>query len=302
MTNDRFIIGVNYPWRHYGQDFGTCAWGHRGLASAVDELRRDFEEIRTRLSEGASKPVIRVFVFADGRASPEFDASSLVTGFDDYFFRDFDSLVDTSSRSDLLVMPVLLDFRWCYPRSVVDGVCLGGHSDTIVEAGRRASFLERALAPLLERYAKIPEIFAWDLINEPEWILPRRRPWMRGRVSVDLASFQAFVRDAAAMIHQQATQPVTLGSARPQWLRYWQGLGLDLYQCHWYQASWRLRVAASRVGIHRLDRPCLVGEAPTAGTRVSPADYVEKARREGYSGILFWSYRAEDRASDFGKV
>jgi len=301
MPTDGFVIGVNYPWRHYGQDFGTSAWGYRGLASAADELRGDFGEIRRRLA-GDGKPLVRVFVFADGRSSPEFDASGHVTGFDDFFFRDFEAMMEAARQSDLLVMPVLLDFRWCFPASLVNGVSMAGHRDTITEPEQRASFLERALAPLLDRYGKTPEIFAWDLVNEPEWVLRRVRPRSDASTRVDLDCFRAFVRDCIAMVHQRTTQPVTLGSARPQWLRYWQGLGLDLYQCHWYQASWRLRLAASRAGIRQLDRPCLVGEAPTARTRMSPAGYVEKARREGYSGLLFWSFRAQDRASDFSRV
>ncbi len=293
---------MNYPWRHYGQDFGTCAWGYQGLAGPADELRRDFQEIRARLA-GKAKPLVRVFIFADGRSSPEFDESGHVAGLDDFFYRDFDSLVDAAIQSDLQVMPVLLDFRWCHPPSLMNGVCLGGHSEIITESSRRASFLERALAPLLDRYGKIPEIFAWDLINEPEWVMRRLRSRLRmRRIQVDPAAFRAFVRDATKVIHERATQLVTLGSARPQWLRYWQGLGLDLYQCHWYLASWRLRFAAFRAGVRTLDRPCLVGEAPTARTRMSPEEYLEKARREGFSGILFWSFRAQDRASDFSKV
>jgi len=299
---DDFIIGVNYPWRHYGQDFGTCAWGYRGLAGAIEELRRDFDKIRSRLA-GDRKPLVRIFVLTDGRSSPEFDPSGETTGFDELFFGDFDSLLEAARQSDLLLMPVLLDFRWCYPPAVVNGVRLAGHSDIITDPGRRALFLKRVLDPLCDRYGQRPEIFAWDLINEPEWVLAGLRRWpLRRGLPVDLASFRDFVRESTELIHARTTQMVTLGSARPQWLRYWQGLGLDLYQCHWYLSSWRLRVAASRAGVRALDRPCLVGEAPTARTRVSPAEYIEKSRREGYSGILFWSFRGQDRASDFGRV
>ncbi len=302
MTNDAFVVGVNYPWRHYGLDFGTSAWGYQGLAGSADELRRDFQEIRDRLS-GSGKPVTRVFVFADGRASPEFDDTGRVIGLDDSFFRDFDSLVEAAIQSDLQVMPVLLDFRWCYPPSNLNGVCLGGHSDIIRESSRRASFLDLALGPILDRYGRVSEIFAWDLINEPEWVMRWLRTRLQiGPIRVEPAAFRAFVRDTTLLIHERTRQCVTLGSARPQWLRYWQGLGLDLYQCHWYLASWRLRFAAFRAGVRRLDRPCLVGEAPTARARMSPAAYTEKARREGFSGILFWSFRAQDRASDFSKV
>jgi len=294
-----FIIGANYPWRHYGQDFGTSGWCYRGLASAKKELYREFSEIESVLGTGGKK-VIRVFVFADGRSSPEFDSAGNVMGFDDFFFRDFDTLVHTAEQSRVQVMPVLLDFHWCRQGSVLEGVQLGGHSEVVAEPARRESFLKNALAPLLGRYGRCPEIFAWDLINEPEWVVRRfERP---NGSSVDLESMRAFVRECTEMIHQEAGQPVTVGSARPQWLRYWRNLGLDLYQCHWYLGRLRLRLAALRAGIRTLDRPCLVGEAPTAGTGIQPAQYVRKAKREGYSGILFWSFRPNDSASDFSRV
>jgi len=167
---------------------------------------------------------------------------------------------------------------------------------------KRRSFLHNALGPLLARYGDRAEIFAWDLMNEPEWISKRFRFRLRPGSAVNIESLRTFFQDCTEMIHRHARQPVTIGSARPQWLRHWRGLGLDLYQCHWYLGPWRLRFASMRARIRNLDKPCLVGEAPTAGTRVDPITYIERARRDGYAGVLFWSYRANDRASDFRRI
>jgi hypothetical protein len=297
-----FVVGVNYPWRHYGQDFGTSAWGHRGFSSAGAEVQADFETIRATFDPYPTK-VVRVFIFADGRCSPEFKENGEVAGFDEYFFPDFDVLVDSAARSGLQLIPALLDFHWLRPGGEVNGVRIGGHSDVISDPSRRESFLERALAPLLERYGRRPEIFAWDIINEPEWETRRGGFWrLSRRPRLESGSVRAFTRACASLIHRTTSQGVTLGSARPQWLRLWMETDLDLHQCHWYQSQIRLWLARLLRRERPLDRPCLVGEAPTANTRASVRDYLERAQRQGYAGLLFWSFRATDRYTDFQKL
>src|SRR6476660_1992451 len=46
-----------------------------------------------------------------------------------------------------------------------------GRTDTITDAGRRKRFLDRVLDPLLSASAACADaVFAWELINEPEWV------------------------------------------------------------------------------------------------------------------------------------
>src|SRR5205085_1855099 len=48
-----------------------------------------------------------------------------------------------------------------------------------------------------------------------------------------------------------------------------------------------------------LDKPCLVGEVPTSGTRRSANEFLNAAFFGGYKGLLAWSYRAGDPFSNF---
>ncbi|HMH50074.1 MAG TPA: hypothetical protein VK548_07560 [Candidatus Acidoferrum sp.] len=246
-------------------------------------------------------PIVRIFVFGDGRASPEFAASGHVTGFDPFFFRDFDALVDAATRANVLLVPVLLDFSWCAQRKVVSGVPIGGHADVISDPDKRRSFLD-GLAQLLQRYGRNPAIIAWDIMNEGEWIIPEvpdRIPDFAFE-PVPLADMRHFVSACADLVHRFTDHLVTLGSARRKWLPLWQGLGLDVYQFHWYDhfASdepfpWP---HATTLG---LDRPIVIGEVPRRDTRYSPGDFIAAAEAGGYPAVLFWSCRARDRFSGF---
>jgi hypothetical protein len=77
---------------------------------------------------------------------------------------------------------------------------------------------------------------------------------------------------------------------------------LDVYQVHWYDALQRRAPLETPVASLGVDRPVLLGEFPTRGSRRSPSDIVAAAKRAGYSGALAWSMLAEDPASDFASA
>jgi hypothetical protein len=263
------------------------------------EFEAQVEYVRRRFGRAFS--LVRFFTFCDGRAAPTFAPDGTVVGLDDVFYRDFDVLLRAASRQGVLLMPVLLDFGWCaYPRTI-SGVQLGGHADVIRDDRKRRSFLDRALRPLLERYGNHPAIFAWDVCNEPEWVVDEVPAAFRDRHDVvSLDEMRAFVRSCAAYVHYLApTQLVTLGSARRMWVPMWKECDLDLYQFHWYDHfigeepfPWRSYDELD------LDKPCLVGEVPTAGTAFTRQEFMAAAQNGGYSGLLFWSYGARDASSD----
>jgi hypothetical protein len=94
-----------------------------------------------------------------------------------------------------------------------------------------------------------------------------------------------------------------VGSARRQWLQYWSGLGLDLYQFHWY--DWMASAEPypwlpySQLA---LDKPAVVGEVPTAMTGQTTRDFLMSAADAGYQGLLVWSYRAGDKRSEYANA
>ena len=66
-------------------------------------------------------------------------------------------------------------WEWSESPVVVDvcqktGVIKGGRSSVVTDPEQRAQFFENVLEPLLVISLRYPEtIYAWELINEPEW-------------------------------------------------------------------------------------------------------------------------------------
>jgi hypothetical protein len=264
------------------------------------QVERDFRAVQEHASRAFS--IVRIFVFCDGRASPRFADDGGVAGLDERFYRDFDALVDAADRNRIRLIPTLLDFHWCAKPSTVGGVRVGGHAEIIRNPTLRQTFLDQALRPLVVRYADRDCIFAWDVINEPEWVLDDVPGSLHEGVDlVTLRQMREFIAACAQYVHRFApAHLVTLGSARRRHLAHWTRLGLDLYQFHWYDKfqpeepfPWQ---PYEELG---LDKPCIVGEVPTSATRYTPAQFITAAESGGYSGLLLWSYRARDDFSNF---
>jgi hypothetical protein len=289
-----FTVGANLPWIAYGGDFGANAWRPAGgVHTRLDELARALDR-----TAAAGIQRIRWFMLCDGRAGIRFASDGAPLGLDDSFYPDVDAALTAASERGIEIMFVLLDFLWSAPARVVADVPLGGHAEALRHAETRAAFLEYVLTPILVRYGRSPHIFAWDIINEPEWTTcglgARRR-----RICVPLDAMREFVRDAAALVHHHTRHEVTLGSASAHWLDAWRDLGLDFYQAHWYEHLEARAPLARPVRDLGLDRPVLLGEFPS---RVSPLEVrriLDTARASGYSGGFVWSVLADDAASDF---
>jgi hypothetical protein len=268
------------------------------------EVEQDFIHLQRVFRNCATTKVVRVFVFADGRAAPDFTPEGAVAGFDEHFFQDFDVVLTVAKRRGFLLLPVLLDFLWCKQAEVVNGVQLGGHADVIRDPAKRRTFFRHALEPLVRRYSDHPHIYAWEVVSEPEWAM-RGVPEFSdidADSQVTVPEMQDFVARCTRLIHRYTSHQVTVGSARLQWmLDYWQGLGLDLYQFHSYDHlpdpfPW------PRYEELGLDKPCIIGEVPTANTQHSIRRYLRVAQEQGYHGVLAWSLRASDAFSDFSRA
>ena len=282
---------------------------HPDLAFGFEQPGRAQIDV-TELS-GAGVEALRWFVFADGRAAPEFDQNGYVTGLDPLFMRDFDTLLRLAREHGLFVVPVLFDFLLCGEPDEVNGVPLFGRADLIRDPQRRQSFLTNALDPILDRYGAAPEILAWEVINEPEWCLkdlvfadrPDELP-VGGAVTT--AEMQAFVGETARFIHDHPSTyrtAVTLGSASERYLDLWFGkspdLGLDVCQFHLYNCEDCLDKGRSLADRHN----CALGEFSALASRTDRTvlDYLEDTFEGGYAGAAVWSWRARDGFSPVGR-
>jgi len=278
------LIGANLPWVHYGIDFGANPWRPDGGVAQPDG-RAQLEPVFARLA-AAGVRYVRWFLFCDGRAGIEFSERGRPLGLDDFVFRDVDAALEIASRHGIRIMFVLLDFLWCDPVSATRGVQMGGRAHVLADAGHRDALLTLALRPLLERYAEEPQIFAWDVMNEPEWI-----------ETIDPGNLRAFLVESVGLVHSSTCHPATLGSAGVRWRDRYTGIGLDFYQVHWYDSLKHQPSLETPLDELGFDRPVLLGEFPTKGSNRNPDEIVEAAQAAGYSGAFYWSVLAKDACS-----
>jgi hypothetical protein len=290
-----FVVGANLPWLDYGQDFGASAWQPRGGVARPDRRERLRRALGGLADSGAA--LVRWWLLGDGRAGLLEDDDGRPAGLDDRFFADVDAGLEAVRAEGLLVQFVVVDFLWFDVARRVDGVRLGGRRDSVLDPPRRVLLLERVLAPIAERYGRDASIAGWDLLNEPEWATlgvgtldPRR--------SISRRAMRDFLREAAAVFHAHATQPLSVGLASRRWLPLLDGIDLDHLQVHWYESLDSVSTLARPVETAGDRRPVLLGEFPTRGTSLEPRTILDLARRAGYSAALAWSALASDRATD----
>lgn len=289
-----FLRGVNLPWLSYGNDFGANAW-HPGGGIAAGEGPERLERIFAGLARGGAD-CLRWFLFCDGRAGIREDAQGRPSGLDEALFSDLDRALEIAARHRLRLIFVLFDFHLCAPGQTKRGVQLGGRRSWIAKRIPNRALRKRVLKPLLLRYGRRPEVLAWDLFNEPEWAtfglggreaVAALPPWRMRR----------FLAATVRLARRHARQPVTVGLASARGLPLVLGLGLDLFQVHWYDRfddDSPLDAPVERLG---LNRPLLLGEFPTRNSARARSDIEETARRNGYCGALAWSLLATDSVS-----
>ena len=291
MSAEPFFVGVNLPWLSYGGDFGANAWQPEG-GVARPALRPRVDETFARLADSGLSTV-RWWLLGDGRAGLRFDNYGRPLGVDDSFFADVDAGFEAADRRGLRLIPVLIDFLWFDPARVVDGVQTGGRAGLITRPESRWRLHDTVFTRIFERYRKHPAVYAWDLMNEPEWATRGLGTILPGR-GIPRDDMEVFLKELLALGHDWGTQPLTVGLASASGLPLVRKLGLDFYQVHWYDSVEARSPLRRPVSNLRLDRPVLLGEFPTRGSAIAPGEVLHAAREAGYAGGLAWSRMAED--------
>jgi hypothetical protein len=318
-------LGVNYPWRDYGWDFGDAPSGWRG-SRATPRWYDDIDGHLRRL-QGLGVTVVRWFVLGDGlsygnaAAAPRLDAGAwtfdpppLSSAFVEHFSELLDRFAAVNAASagaTLQLLPVLVDFHFCLPGSMpvsrlaADGTAVpdpnwvkGGRAEALTDASRRGRFIDEALRPLLRAsQAHAESIYAWELINEPDWITsgwhPHRR---RGPVSEE--AMRDFLERGKDAIRRAGFKP-TIGFNSLRTLQR-SGVTADINQFHHYPGG------RARLEPHTFDPrfPGIIGEFATArddewpelrGTGQSVLGRLRVARTQGYPLVLPWAYLQRDR-------
>jgi hypothetical protein len=308
--NNGWLLGANLPWINCGNDFGENAYGSYGIGSpnppkqsaplSSDELRTAFYAM-----QASGVNVARWFLFVDGRAGITYDAAAgSPTGLDEVIFRDIDAAIATAAAHGIKIMFVLISFDWMFEEAQ-DQVS-GGKSYILQSPTLQDELVRNVFVPLFQRYANNDSVIAYDVANEPEWALtmdgnPPNPLQINGRLldPVSLEDFTRFVTQVTTAARQHAlAQYVTLGSARAKWVGYWQNVGLDFYQFHYYPATEGDRTLDEVLPDlpPDLNRPIWLGEIPAnvTGSVGFMTNALEVAYTARLAGAAPWSMRGVD--------
>jgi hypothetical protein len=293
-TAEDFHVGANLPWVTYGCDFGRSP-RHPGGGLAQ---RADLPDVRARLvgARQVGVEVVRWFLFCDGRAGVSFDSRGWPRDVHDEVWRDIDVALRLAADAGLGVVFAVFDFHWW--RAAAGERRLGpARAASLADPFGREALVGRVLAPVARRFGGEPTIRAWDLVNEPEWVTLGLGAWNPLR-AFDAGDVRAFLRVAVEVVHAETRHACTVGSASLRWLPLVQGLGLDVYQAHWYDRLDARAPLGVPIHVASCDAPVVLGEFPTRGSRRTTAAILDAARTAGYSGAWLWSLNATDSTTD----
>ena len=293
-----FLLGVNYPWSRYAEDFGASATGHLGLS--LPENSSVVAENFARVHDCGAR-VVRWFLFGDGRGG--FTAEKGIPRRpDEFLFPDVQTALELAGQSGLQICFSLIDYLWLQDRT---GKPAAHANEQVLQfAAGREAFLQHILIPMFREFHGHPALFAWEIANEPEWAI---REFHRQReAKMHFADFRCFAEEIVQAVREYAGVPVTLGSARLDWVRAWAELGLDFYQAHYYpkhDSGRRSGLEKQLAALPALDKPLWLGELP-ARDETSPGYALESSLthcyEKGLLGAAVWRWTPPEKTgTDF---
>jgi endo-1,4-beta-mannosidase len=309
-----YLHGTNYPWMvkngksNYGLDFGVNLWGtHEGVSTNLKQVEDDFAEM-----ERLGFNTLRWFVFTDGRGGIRFDIDGMPISVADKFFEDIEAALLIAQRHRVRIIFVLMDFLWLRKTIPSDSTRSINHFDVVKTNVGRRLLVENIFVPVFERFAGHPSILAWEVMNEPDWVVSDLAPKQNNNSGYEmpLDEFKDFVRTVADAVHVYARGRVTVGGGLIKNMNVWDddALDLDFLQVHTYNDF--LNQSTDHTLFDRsfealgLRRPLLIGEFTTNGRKafdvgrnyydISLWDYLTYSHAGGFAGALFWSFNGVD--------
>jgi hypothetical protein len=327
------LVGINYPWIDYGWDFGgpPPEWVGSGKLAAWREKKRNQidEDFGRFTAQGIF--AVRWFLMADGlnygmgEFAPRetargwtFDPLPPEDSFYSCLFSDFEFALQVCNKNNLKLLPSLIDFPWCRQGTPVAGnprIIKGGRYDIVRDPAKRQAFFDGILDPLLSLSMQYRDsIYAWELINEPEWVVRKSWLWWKNVKdrTVSRKEMKEFITEGLSRINARqlpeggSAFQSSVGFAHWDSLNTWnaEDLGIALPQFHYYaQQNRALPGPSESAGLS-----CIVGEFATAAEKDWPDLRILNAeqtltnrlsciKNKGYPACFLWSARATDPAT-----
>jgi len=272
-------VGLNYPWKSYGHDFG-------GTAAPPWEAQLDAELAAFR---SLGVVAIRWFILCHGAVF----GSSVFTPLSQKFLDDFELLLQKCESAGIQLLPSLFDFNVFNPT-----VTLPDRRGIVTDPTLRAQFWARVLQPLLNVSLRHPTaVYAWEMINEPDWVTGTGK-------QVSLQHMLDFLAEGVSLINTAGFKS-TVGFGKYATVQGWdsEGLGITMHQFHYYNSPSHLPPSN-----YNPQWPLILGEIPTvAGSGLFPelgatntlSDRLNLASQKGYPITFLWAVHATDKTVDW---
>ena len=282
--------GINMALNNWGEDLTR-------YDSAV------FGNMFKSIAEAGGNSV-RWWLHCDGQATPAYDAQGKVTGMPEQAFVNLGRLLDLAAANRVLLMPVLWSFD----------MANRNHAILVSDSAYTNSYIRNILTPLVTRYKGHPGLLAWEICNEPEWMLDDDGSTTQRVTKAQLQRFHGLF--AAAIHRADPGALVTTGSASFKWNSTAPGTKgnyysdqalqaaaggdplarLDFYQIHYYSwmrgQGWTYSPWDKQMSFWGLDKPVVIGELPARGQAgyLNPIQMHVASVDSGYAGVMSWAY------------
>jgi hypothetical protein len=301
----RFMLGVNYAWRHFGGDFGGIAEWEQMSVSQEPEPHR--QALLSMKNSGAT--VVRWWIFPDFRGDGvEFDRNAVPVGVTATALADVETALELADQADVYLMFTLFSFDAFRPDKDLDeGVVRRSLAPIAIDPAKRRRLIDTVVVPVAAVVAASPHrdrVIAWDLINEPEWAMtgpsPYGDPDYKPTSNIEPLlheQMEAFLGDVIAALRVHGSGLITLGATAAKWGRAWSHLDLDFYQFHiypWINAKWPYDSDPQE--LFPPDKAVVMGEYPYSGLGdgISQEELLRTWFGKNYAGALAWQYRLMD--------
>lgn len=163
----RFALGANYAWRHFG---GIQSWGTKSISRDPVSCAADFAKMR---ASGAS--VVRFWMFPDLRGDGiVWDEADFPVELGETVLDDLETVLDLAQQNNLELLLTWFSFDAFRGDRVESGLRYRNLGHLALEEAKRRALLENIVRPIaeaLEKHLHHNRLFAWDLMNEPEWAI-----------------------------------------------------------------------------------------------------------------------------------
>lgn len=302
-----FIKGVNLPWFDgaCGHDFG------RSLTHPDWDISYSRAKAEVRFADigRMDASVMRMWVFQN-LSGVVFDKEGYASHIDPAFLENVKEAVEIANRNGV-------NCYLCILSNVADDHhkhCDCGNrirmKDIVRDREARAKFINNILVPFTDAFRNDPGVFAFDVVNEPEYqIAGRTGNWTEEGYSWD--EVRDFLKVCVSVIHRTDRKRLVSVGSGWHWHEnvmsgLYSDLGLDFFDYHQYKDDGDLvpvemiRANLRRIGAPRREwtLPIFIGEC---GQHSKDKDDEELQRRAvvgflnngkslGYAGVLVWSY------------